>query len=226
MKYVNRTTVATASLIITAALGLAGCGNNSNPGSMPGMTHTTPTAAPSSSAASAAQFNDADVTFATQMIPHHQQAVEMADMATSKATTAAVKQLATAIKAAQDPEIQQMSGWLTSWGKPVPTPGMQSGHNMSGSTPSMHSGHNMPGSMPGMMTKQEMTDLGKATGTMFDRMWLQMMIKHHQGAVTMAKTEQTAGKDPAAIALANKIETAQNREIATMQKLLDRLPAN
>jgi uncharacterized protein (DUF305 family) len=213
MKHVNRTTVATASLIITAALGLAGCGNNSNPGSMPSMTHAAPTAAPSSSAPSAAQFNAADVTFATQMIPHHRQAVEMADLATNKATTPAVKQLATAIKAAQDPEIQQMSGWLTSWGKPVPTPGM-------------HSGHDMSGPMPGMMTEQEMADLGKATGTMFDRMWVQMMINHHEGAVTMAKTEQTAGKNTAAITLAKKIETDQNREIAAMQTLLGQLPAS
>jgi uncharacterized protein (DUF305 family) len=213
MKHVNRTTVATASLIITAALGLAGCGNNSNPGSMPSMTHAGPTAAPSSSATSAAQFNAADVTFATQMIPHHRQAVEMADLATNKATTPAVKQLATAIKAAQDPEIQQMSGWLTSWGKPVPTPGM-------------HSGHDMSGPMPGMMTEQEMADLGKATGTMFDRMWVQMMINHHEGAVTMAKTEQTAGKNTASITLAKKIETDQNREIAAMQTLLGQLPAS
>jgi uncharacterized protein (DUF305 family) len=213
MKHVNRTTVATASLIITAALGLAGCGNNSNPGSMPGMTHAAPTATPSSSATSAAQFNDGDVTFATQMIPHHRQAVEMADLATNKATNPAVKQLATAIKAAQDPEIQQMSGWLTSWGKPVPTPGM-------------HSGHDMSGSMPGMMTEQEMTGLGKATGTMFDRMWVQMMINHHEGAVTMAKTEQTAGKNAAAIALAKKIETDQNKEIAAMKKLLGQLPVS
>jgi uncharacterized protein (DUF305 family) len=210
MKLVNRTTVATASLIITAALGLAGCGNNSNPGSMPGMTHAAPTAAPSSSATSATQFNDADVTFATQMIPHHRQAVEMADIATTKATTPAVKQLATAIKAAQDPEIQQMSGWLTSWGKPVPSPD--------------HGGHDM--SMPGMMTEDEMGQLGNATGTMFDRMWTQMMIKHHQGAVTMAKTEQATGKDTAAIALAKKIETAQNQEIATMQRLLGQLPVS
>jgi uncharacterized protein (DUF305 family) len=90
----------------------------------------------------------------------------------------------------------------------------------------MHSGHDMSGSMPGMMTEQEMADLGKATGTMFDRMWVQMMINHHEGAVTMAKTEQTAGKDTAAIALAKKIETDQNREIAAMQKLLGQLPAS
>ena len=211
MKHISRTTVATAILIITGALALAGCGNDSDAGSMPGMNHATRSPSPSSSSATPTGFNEADVTFATQMIPHHQQAVQMADMATRKATTTEVKQLATAINAAQDPEIQQMSGWLTSWGKPVPTP--------------MH-GHDMSGSMPGMMTEEEMADLGNATGTMFDRMWTQMMIKHHQGAVTMAKTEQTTGKDTAAIALAKKIETAQTTEIATMQRLLGRLPVS
>jgi uncharacterized protein (DUF305 family) len=122
-----------------------------------------------------------------------------------------VKQLATAIKAGQDPEIKQLTGWLTSWGKPVPSP--------------MH-GHDMSGSMPGMMSEDEMSQLGNAKGSMFDRMWTQLMIKHHQGAVAMAKTEQTTGKNAAAIALAKKIETAQNAEIATMQRLLGRLPVS
>jgi uncharacterized protein (DUF305 family) len=71
-----------------------------------------------------------------------------------------------------------------------------------------------------------MSQLGNTKGTMFDRMWTQTMIKHHQGAVTMAKTEQSTGKNPAAIALAKKIETDQNREIATMQRLLGRLPVS
>jgi uncharacterized protein (DUF305 family) len=145
--------------------------------------------------------------FATMMIPHHRQAVAMADMALMKAKSASVKGLATAIKGAQGPEIQQMSGWLTGWGKPVPSPGMN---------------HSTPGS--GMMTDQEMADLGKASGAAFDRMWVQMMIKHHQGAVAMAKAEQTSGQSTKAIALAKKIETAQNAEIATMQKLLTKLP--
>jgi uncharacterized protein (DUF305 family) len=145
--------------------------------------------------------------FATMMIPHHRQAVEMADMALMKAKSAKVKQLATAIKAAQDPEIKQMSGLLRGWGKPVPSPGMS---------------HSMPGS--GMMTEQEMADLGKASGAAIDRMWVQMMIKHHQGAVAMAKTEQASGQSSQAIALAKKIETAQNAEIATMHKLLSQLP--
>jgi uncharacterized protein (DUF305 family) len=80
--------------------------------------------------------------------------------------------------------------------------------------------------MPGMMTEEEMSTLGKQKGSMFDRMWIQMMIKHHQGAVTMAKAEQTNGKDPAAIALAKTIEKAQTTEIATMQRLLGSLPAS
>ncbi|MFD7156290.1 DUF305 domain-containing protein [Kribbella sp. NPDC059898] len=161
------------------------------------------------SAAPEASHNDADVMFASQMIPHHQQAVEMADGALRKATNAEVKKLATAIKAAQDPEIKLMSGWLTAWGKPVPTPGEHAGHTMTG-----------------MMSPQEMDDLTKATGSMYDRMWVTMMIKHHQGAVTMAKTEETTGKDTAAVALAKQIEAAQTTEITSMQQLLGRLPAN
>jgi uncharacterized protein (DUF305 family) len=77
-----------------------------------------------------------------------------------------------------------------------------------------------------MMSEDEMSQLGNAKGSMFDRMWTQLMIKHHQGAVAMAKTEQTTGKNAAAIALAKKIETAQNAEIATMQRLLGRLPVS
>jgi uncharacterized protein (DUF305 family) len=80
--------------------------------------------------------------------------------------------------------------------------------------------------MPGMMTEDQLHELGMTEGSMFDRMWTLMMIKHHQGAVTMARTEQATGKDPAAIALAKKIETAQNREIAAMKRLLGQLPVS
>ncbi|GAA3106895.1 uncharacterized protein (DUF305 family) [Kribbella aluminosa] len=202
MTHVYRTIAASAALL-AAVFGVAGCGGSGS-GSMPGMSHTST----SPSASAAATFNDADVMFASQMIPHHQQAVEMADSALQKATTAPVKNLATAIKAAQDPEIKLMSGWLTAWGKPVPMPGEHAGHTMTG-----------------MMSPQEMDDLSKATGSMYDRMWVTMMIKHHQGAVTMAKTEQSTGKDASSMALAKKIQAAQTTEIATMQRLLGRLPA-
>ncbi|MET9270520.1 DUF305 domain-containing protein [Kribbella sp. NPDC003557] len=196
MTHVYRTTAASAALL-AAVFGLAGCGDSDK------ATEQTSATAP------AAAFNDADVEFATRMIPHHQQAVTMADLALQKATTAEVKTLATAIKAAQAPEIEQLSGWLKAWGKPVPTPGEHDGHTMAG-----------------MMNPQEMDDLTKASGSMFDRMWTDMMIKHHQGAVAMAKTEQTSGKDAASVALAKTIQTAQTTEIATMQRLLGRLPVS
>jgi uncharacterized protein (DUF305 family) len=194
MTHAYRTTAASAALL-AAVFGVAGCGESD-----PGTNQ-------SSASSSATAFNDADVTFATQMIPHHEQAVTMADLALRKATTAQVKTLATAIKSAQAPEIQQLSGRLKAWGRPVPTPDEHSGHTMTG-----------------MMGAQEMDDLNRATGSMFDRMWVYMMIKHHQGAVTMAKTEQTTGKDAASIALAKKIQATQTTEITTMQRLLGRLP--
>lgn len=184
MKHVFGTTV--------LLLAVAGCGEAAAPEAAPTTT--------------AAVFNDADVRFATQMIPHHQQAVQMASMAGYQATTPEVKQLAVAIKAAQDPEIKVMSGWLTAWGKPVPSP--------------EHGGHGTAEEMPGMMGEEEMSELGKAKGAEFDRSWMRLMIKHHQGAVTMATAEQKDGKDPAAIALAKKIQAAQTAEIATMQTLL------
>ncbi|MEV0289035.1 DUF305 domain-containing protein [Kribbella sp. NPDC050820] len=173
-------------------LALAGCGEAVAP--EPGSTAT------------AAAFNDADVRFASQMIPHHQQAVQMASMAGYQATTPEVKRLAVAIKAAQDPEIKVMSGWLTTWGKPVPSP--------------EHGGHGAAEEAPGMMGEEEMSELGKAKGAAFDQAWMQLMIRHHQGAVTMATAEQKSGKDPAAIALAKKIQAAQTAEITTMQNLL------
>ncbi|MER7249901.1 DUF305 domain-containing protein [Kribbella sp. NPDC000426] len=183
-------------------LGLVACGNDEESG--PGMHHST--TAPADTAP--ADHNAADVTFATAMIPHHQQAVQMADQALKKATNAQVKQLATAIKAAQAPEIEEMSAWLKGWDQMVPTPGM--GHSMA--------------SGEGMMTTEEMMALGNQTGAAFDKMWVRMMITHHQGAVAMAKMEQTSGQNPKSKQLAQQIERGQTTEITTMQKLLTTLP--
>jgi len=192
----------TPALILLGALTLTACSDNS------GMDHDMPS---TGQTASTTDFNDADVTFATQMIPHHQQAVQMAGMAGYTATNPEVKKFATAIKAAQDPEIKTLSSWLTTWGKPVPTPSHGG-----------HGGHEMPG----MMTEDELSDLGDAKGAQFDRQWTQLMIEHHQGALAMAKTEQATGKYPAAVALAGKIQTDQSREIEALQRLLTQLPAS
>ena len=174
------------------------------------------TAAATDTIAADAEFNKGDVTFAQDMIPHHQQAVEMAKIALdpARSASAAVKDLATRIQGAQGPEIELMTGWLSTWGQPIPA---------ADSADSME-GHNMEGAksagMEGMMTAAEMTQLEAANGPAFDKLWLDMMIRHHKGAVNMSKTAQTAGKSAAVKELAAKIVTAQVAEIAEMQKLL------
>ncbi|RYC03811.1 DUF305 domain-containing protein [Nocardioides zhouii] len=183
------------TLIVALTLALAGCGSNGA----------------DSSSGGSVSHNQQDVTFATDMIPHHLQAVQMAEMAQTQASLPAVRTLAEEIKAAQGPEIETMSGWLKGWGEDVPDESM-------GGMDGMDSGSS--DSMPGMMSDQAMSDLGAATGDTFDQMWLESMIAHHEGAVQMSDTEIADGKDPDAVALAKSIKAAQTTEIATMKKLL------
>ncbi len=141
------------------------------------------------------------------MIPHHRQAVEMADLAPSRARSAEVKKLAEDIRKAQDPEIKTLSGWLTSWGEQVPAEGAMD-----------HSAHGTAG----MMTAEQMDRLKAASGAAFDTAFMELMVEHHEGAVAMAKTEQAQGAFPAAKAMAEAIVTSQSAEIAQMNKLLGR----
>ena len=198
---------------LSAGALLAGCGGSDQGRTdMPGMGSGSSSV---SASASQGDHKQADVTFAQQMIPHHQQAVEMAKLVPSHSTNQKVLELASQIQQAQDPEIQKMTGWLQTWGAPAPTTGM----NMPGM--------NMPGmdhgSMPGMMTSDDMTKLGQVKGAAFDRLWLQMMIQHHQGAVEMAKTELQQGASNEAKQLAQQIIDTQQKEIATMSQLLSQV---
>ncbi len=213
-----------AAVII--AVTLAGCGSSS--GTKSTATETVPTVAETSpiaettpvaaSVAVDAAFNDSDVTFAQGMIPHHQQAVEMADIALDPAREAgpAVIDLANRIKGAQGPEISLMTSWLTAWNQPV-VAGMKPGETMPpGAT--MPPAEDM-GAMDGMMSASDMTALTEASGLAFDNMWLSMMVKHHDGAITMSKTVQTDGQSADVKTLAGKITTAQKAEIDEMNKL-------
>ncbi len=181
----------------------------------------TPASASSGSGAVVATGSDADITFAQLMISHHGQAVEMADMALQQATSAEVTDLATQIKAAQDPEIGQMRGWLQQWGAPEQMDGMDGmdhgdmGHGDSGS------GDSGGQSAGGMMTDEDMGALRDASGADFDRMWLTMMIAHHEGAIKMAEQVKAQSTTPDVIALADAIVAGQKKEIETMQQLLD-----
>jgi uncharacterized protein (DUF305 family) len=146
------------------------------------------------------------------MIPHHQQAVQMAAMAEARASNADVKQLATKIKAAQQPEIDTMNGWLTAWGEPTPGSSMNAG--MAGMN---------HGAMPGMMSDADMKTLMDVKGGTFDKQFLTMMISHHEGAIEMAERETAQGSNTDAKALAAKIATDQLAEITTMKAILGRL---
>lgn len=203
-----------AGATATALLALSACGDDMSSGS--GMDHGSATT-PSASAGAAA-FNDADVMFAQMMIPHHREAVEMAEMAETRASDAEVKSLAGKIEQAQQPEIDTMTGWLSAWGKPAPMPSMSGGMSMPETTPSMSHG-----AMPGVMSPADMDKLEAAKGAAFDKQFVTMMITHHEGAITMAQDEVKDGSNTDAKALAQKIITDQQAEIATMKTILDRL---
>lgn len=193
----RRTAFATTALALT----LAACGSSASTGSADKASTTV--AAPASGADA---FTDADVTFAQSMIPHHEQAIEMAEMALDAKAGASteVKALATRIKGAQDPEIAQMKAWLTKQNQPMQMD-TSGGHDMS--------------SMDGMMSAGDMDALGKKTGKEFDKAWLDMMIAHHKGAITMAQTEKAKGADAGLKALAEAIIAAQQKEITEMTAL-------
>jgi uncharacterized protein (DUF305 family) len=193
------------SIGVTAVVALAvGCGSRDDGGDTSGMDHGRSQTSTSTDSVGQSEHNDQDITFAQGMIPHHQQAVDMAEMAARRATDPKVKDLASRIESAQDPEIQQLTGMLGQWGVSTEPsmPGMDHG-GMSGD---------------GMMTDEEMQQLEQA-GADFDRLWVQMMIKHHQGAVVMARTEVDKGKNADAKALAQKIVDAQEAEITEMQAM-------
>ncbi len=198
-----------------ASITLAACGGTSTPSATPAATAPSTGQPSSNSAGGTGQaHNAADATFAQGMIPHHKQAVMMAQMASSRAKSPAVKALAAQIQAAQDPEITTMTGWLTSWGQPA----ADSGTGGMGGTAG-HSDHGM-GSTGGMMSDADMAKLSTLTGAAFDREFLTMMTAHHNGAIAMARTQLAQGQYQPAKDLAQNIITSQTAEIATMKTLL------
>lgn len=210
---IRHAAITTASALM--ALALTACGSTTAPASTAdrnrpasaGTTVTTPTAGASTNTASG-EHNAADVAFAAGMVPHHQQAVTMSQMAQKQGANPKVKALAAEIQAAQGPEIRTLTGWLNAWGQPAPTSG---GHDMS----------QMGGTgMGGMMTDEQMQHLSAASGAGFDRMWLQMMVAHHEGAVEMSEVELSDGKNADAKKLAQQIIDAQKQEITVMKQLL------
>jgi uncharacterized protein (DUF305 family) len=149
------------------------------------------------------EFSHADIMFAQMMIPHHQQAVDMSELAIDKTADPDVRVLAKDIRDAQVPEIEQMEVWLAEAGAPAQIgPGVGTGMGMGG-----------------MLSEEEMTTLETAIGAEFDRIYLQGMIRHHEGAIRMTHMIQNSA-NPAVKALAEAIVHSQAAEIERMRDML------
>ncbi|MEJ2851804.1 MULTISPECIES: DUF305 domain-containing protein [unclassified Saccharothrix] len=194
--------VGAALAVLTTGLVLAGCGSETGSGhDMSTMQSTT-----SAAATQSGDRNDADVTFARGMIPHHIGALDMAKLVEGRTSNPKVLDLAARIEKAQDPEIKIMTGWLKNWGAEVPAttgmPGMDHGD----------AGHGTDSA--------ELEKLKHAKDAEFDTLFLVMMIKHHQGAIDMSNTELQQGRNAEAKELAQRIVDGQQAEIDEMKSLL------
>lgn len=207
----TKKTLAVGATALAVAFAAAACGNSdTGTTALSGPATSTTTAAAENTAA----HNQADVMFAQMMIPHHSQAIEMSDMLLAEQDIPEpVTALANQIKAAQGPEIDQLTTWLGQWGQPTRMPE----HDMPGMN-----GHNMNG-MEGMMSEQDMQALSNAQGTEAARLFLTQMITHHEGAIDMAQTEIEDGQFPDAVTMARTIVDTQQQEIDTMRQLLTTL---
>lgn len=222
-------TVVTGMAALAAVAALGACSNSATKEAAPSAASSAQTTA----SAQAAKHNKADMMFATMMIPHHQQAIEMSDMVLAKqGMDPRVVELAKQIKDAQGPEIQQMQGWLDEWNMDMnDMPGHGGMGDMPGHGGMDGSGSMMPdmpgmggmGMMDGMLSAAEMQALKDAQGVEADKLFLTGMIKHHEGAITMAQNEIKNGEFPEAIELSKAIVESQQKEIDTMNEILKTL---
>jgi len=217
-------TVASGVAVLAAVAAIGACSNSAT---KEATTSSASASTQTTTSVRAAAHNQADMNFVHMMIPHHQQAVEMSDIILAKqGIDPRVVDLAKQIKAAQGPEIEKMQGWMSQWG-----PGMDHG-GMSGMPGMDHGGMSgMPGmggmgdmaGMDGMMSSAEMDALKSAQGVDASKLFLTGMIKHHQGALTMAQDEIKNGQFPDAVTMAKSILDGQQKEIDTMNQILNSL---
>ena len=164
-------------------------------------------------------FNDADAMFAQMMIPHHEQAIVLAEIAENPTSGASpeVTSLAAQIKSAQGPEVELMKSFLTQWDVPVVDPGSMDHGSMD------HGSMDHGSKMKGMLSVEELAKLSTLSGKVFDKEWMLAMIAHHEGAIEMARTVEQSGKNLEVQALAKTIISGQQVEIDQMKSMLANL---
>ena len=180
--------------VVAVLVPLSGCGGPDGGGAAGASTKASVSPA-------SGPRNDVDVAFADTMIPHGVQALASTQLAAQKATTPQLKQVASAIGAAQVPQIETLSSWLVSWGQPVP----EGPRTTSGGA---------------AISTEDLRKLSDATGPAFEQLWLQTMIRHQQVALAVAQTEVSKGTNPGVKAMAATMLDVRKAQVATMQKLL------
>lgn len=233
------------ALTLALAVGLGGCSTTDEPEStvvtvtperpviQPGRpgeantTHTGPIAVP------APQDNDADARFMAEMILHHAQALEMVELSRDGLEDEQVRALAERIEAAQLPEIHVMATWLVAHDRPVPREADDLGVDVTGMGGTVARGieggehsHGAGGDhagMPGMATGAELDALAGASGQEADLLFLELMTRHHEGALEMAGVHGADGIDELAIELSTNMHAEQAVEIDRMAELRERL---
>ncbi|QRV26234.1 DUF305 domain-containing protein [Streptomyces californicus] len=209
---------ALATAAVAAVLALGGCDGGGGDGASdaardtgpgvvapgrPGEPARTLSAEEAAREAGGDTANSADFRYARMMIQHHAQALVMTGLVADRASADAVKRLAERISAGQKPEIGAMEGWLK---------------KNDGDQREQHHDH---GGMPGMATEAQLKKLRAAEGEAFDRLYLELMITHHQGAITMATEALTEGNDVFVEEMASDVVAQQTVEIDRMRGLLD-----
>jgi uncharacterized protein (DUF305 family) len=159
------------------------------------------------------RYTDADVSFMQGMIHHHEQALDMTALLVQRTSREDLRTLGLRIELSQEDEIKMMRRWLELRGREVP---------------GEHARHE-PGAplMPGMLTPEEMGRLAVATGPVFDKLFLEFMIKHHAGALTMVQelfSSPGAAQEPEIFAFASDIDADQRVEIDRMGAMLKEMP--
>ncbi|WP_433395461.1 DUF305 domain-containing protein [Streptomyces sp. CA-146814] len=208
-----------AAAVVAAVLVLGGCdgdggdtkpaaGKETGPGVVapgrPGEPNRTLTAEEAAKEVSRDTANSADFRYAQMMTEHHAQALVMTELAPDRASATAVKNLAERISAGQKPEIGAMEGWLKKNG---------------GEDRAQRHGHDHAG-MPGMATEAQLKELRAAKGKTFDTLFLELMITHHQGAITMATEALAEGNDVFVEEMASDVVAQQTVEINRMRALM------
>lgn len=208
----HRPTRQSHPVALLGLLALAGCSTASGAPAAPAP------AAPAATSAARTEVAPPDSTFMTDMIAHHAQAVRIAGWAPTHGASPAVQRMAERVVVGQNDEIAIIQRWLRTRGQPVPE-----ADSMHAMMPGMdHTMH-----MPGMLSAEQMAQLDAARGPEFDRLFLTLMIRHHQGALTMVDQlfgSQGAAQDETVFRLASDIYADQSTEIDRMQKMLAALP--